>query len=77
VRYGLVTGIHTADLDRALEVIDGVDTGMVKVNAPTAGVDFYLPFGGAKASSYGTREQGKAARDFYTFSRTVTLAPMR
>lgn len=75
VRYGLVTGIHTADLDRALEVIDGVDTGMVKVNAPTAGVDFYLPFGGAKASSYGTREQGKAARDFYTFTRTVTLAP--
>jgi len=77
VRYGLVTGVHTADLDRALEVIDGVDTGMVKVNAPTAGVDFYLPFGGAKASSYGTREQGKAARDFYTFTRTVTLAPMR
>lgn len=75
VRYGLVTGVHTTSLDRALEVIDGVDTGMVKVNAPTAGVDFYLPFGGAKESSYGMREQGKAARDFYTFTRTITVAP--
>jgi alpha-ketoglutaric semialdehyde dehydrogenase len=77
VRYGLVTGVHTKDLDRALTVIDGVDTGMVKVNAPTAGVDFYLPFGGAKDSSYGMREQGKAARDFYTFTRTVTIASTR
>jgi alpha-ketoglutaric semialdehyde dehydrogenase len=50
---------------------------MVKVNAPTAGVDFYLPFGGAKDSSYGMREQGKAARDFYTFTRTVTIASTR
>jgi aldehyde dehydrogenase (NAD+) len=75
VRYGLVTGIYTSDLDRALRLVDGVETGLVKVNAPTSGVDFYLPFGGVKASSYGAREQGKAARDFYTFTRTVTLAP--
>jgi alpha-ketoglutaric semialdehyde dehydrogenase len=49
----------------------------VKVNAPTTGVDFYLPFGGAKASGYGSPEQGKAAQDFYTKSRTVTIAPSR
>jgi alpha-ketoglutaric semialdehyde dehydrogenase len=74
VRYGLVTGIYTADLDRALRLIDDVETGVVKVNAPTTGVDFHLPFGGDKDSSFGAREQGKAARDFYTHSRTVTIA---
>ena len=48
---------------------------MVKVNAPTSGVDFYLPFGGEKSSSLGPREQGKAAQDFYTSLHTVTIAP--
>jgi aldehyde dehydrogenase (NAD+) len=48
---------------------------MIKVNAPTSGVDFYAPFGGAKESSYGPREQGLAARQFYTESRTVLLNP--
>ena len=43
------------------------------MNASTAGVDFYAPFGGEKASSYGPREQGKAARDFYTRLQTVTM----
>lgn len=75
VRYGLATAIFTRDLDRALAVVDGIDTGIVKVNAPTSGVDFWLPFGGEKESSYGPREQGKAARDFYTTTRTVTIAP--
>jgi acyl-CoA reductase-like NAD-dependent aldehyde dehydrogenase len=51
--------------------------GMVKVNAPTSGVDFYAPFGGIKGSSYGPREQGKAARDFYTWTQTVTVSPGR
>ncbi len=75
VRYGLVTSIFTSDLDRALELMGRVDTGMVKVNAPTSGVDFYAPFGGEKASSLGPREQGKAARHFYTWTQTITLAP--
>ncbi len=75
VRYGLVGAVFTRDLDRALEVADGLDTGLVKVNSPTSGVDFYLPFGGEKESSYGPREQGKAARDLYTTTRTVTIAP--
>lgn len=75
VRYGLAAAVYTRDLNAALQVADDLDAGVVKVNAPTSGVDFYLPFGGEKASSVGAREQGKAARDFYTSVRTVTLAP--
>lgn len=74
VRYGLTTAIFTADLDDALSCVDGVDTGVVKVNAPTSGVDFQMPFGGEKDSSFGQREQGKAALDFYTGMHTVTIA---
>jgi aldehyde dehydrogenase (NAD+) len=44
---------------------------MVRINAPTTGVDFHVPFGGERASSYGPREQGPDARDFYTSTRTV------
>ncbi|MFF0431110.1 aldehyde dehydrogenase family protein [Streptomyces sp. NPDC004327] len=74
-RYGLVTSVHTADLSAALHGLDRLDTGMIRINAPTTGVDFHLPFGGAKASSFGPREQGRAALDFYTATRTYTLAP--
>ncbi|MFI8961606.1 aldehyde dehydrogenase family protein [Streptomyces sp. NPDC053493] len=76
-RHGLVTSVHTAGLDAVLHGLDRLDTGMIRINAPTTGVDFHLPFGGAKASSYGPREQGRAALDFYTSSRTYTLAPAR
>src|SRR5262249_41197473 len=75
VRYGLVTSLFTQDLGRALRLADQFDAGMVRVNAPTSGVDFHAPFGGAKQSSYGPREQGLAARDFYTQTRTVTIVP--
>ena len=75
VRYGLVTALFTQDLGRALRLADQFDAGMVRVNAPTSGVDFHAPFGGAKQSSYGPREQGQAARDFYTETRTVTIVP--
>src|SRR5215470_5719045 len=75
VRYGLVTALFTQDLGRALRLADQFDAGMVRVNAPTSGVDFHAPFGGAKQSSYGPREQGLAARDFYTETRTVTIVP--
>uniref|UniRef100_UPI000463CD87 aldehyde dehydrogenase family protein n=1 Tax=Streptomyces exfoliatus TaxID=1905 RepID=UPI000463CD87 len=75
VPYGLVTSVHTADLNTALTGLDLLDTGMIRLNAPSTGVDFHLPFGGSKASSHGPREQGRAALDFYTAGRTYTLAP--
>jgi aldehyde dehydrogenase (NAD+) len=75
VRYGLVTSVFTADLDRALRLVDRLDTGLIRVNTPTSGVDFYAPFGGEKQSSIGPREQGKAARELYTSRRTITIAP--
>jgi aldehyde dehydrogenase (NAD+) len=75
VDYGLVTSVFTADLERALLAVARLDTGLVRVNASTVGLEFYAPFGGEKASSFGPREQGKAARDLYTSSRTVTIAP--
>ncbi|HUD39521.1 MAG TPA: aldehyde dehydrogenase family protein [Streptosporangiaceae bacterium] len=75
VRYGLVASVFTSDLGNALRLTRRVEAGMVRVNAPTSGVDFNAPFGGAKDSSYGPREQGKAARAFYTESRTVLIVP--
>src|SRR5215472_4106004 len=75
VRYGLVASVFTQDLSRALTLTERLDAGMVRVNSPTSGVDFQAPFGGAKQSSYGPREQGLAARDFYTETRTVTIVP--
>lgn len=75
VRFGLSSAVYTRDLAAALDVSERLDTGLVKVNSPTAGVDFYLPFGGEKDSSYGSREQGKAAQEFYTSTHTVTIAP--
>jgi acyl-CoA reductase-like NAD-dependent aldehyde dehydrogenase len=75
VRYGLVGGVYTRDLNAALAVSSQLATGLIKVNAPTTGVDFYLPFGGVKDSSYGSKEQGKAAVELYTSSHTVTIAP--
>ncbi|GGT15868.1 aldehyde dehydrogenase family protein [Streptomyces purpureus] len=77
VPYGLVTSVHTTDLDAALTGLDRLDTGMIRVNAPSTGVDFHLPFGGAKASSHGPREQGRAALEFYTAGRTYTLSPAK
>ncbi|MFE7599750.1 aldehyde dehydrogenase family protein [Streptomyces sp. NPDC057494] len=75
VPYGLVTSVHTADLNTALHGLDLLDTGMIRINAPSTGVDFHLPFGGSKASSHGPREQGRAGLEFYTSGRTYTLAP--
>jgi len=75
VRYGLSTAVYTRDLDRALELVRELDTGLVRINQPTAGVDFHVPFGGDKASGSGPREQGRAAREFYTSTRTVLVSP--
>jgi aldehyde dehydrogenase (NAD+) len=75
VAYGLVTSVFTKDLDSALTVVEGLETGMIRVNMPTSGVDFHAPFGGEKQSSFGPREQGKAARELYTSTHTITVGP--
>jgi acyl-CoA reductase-like NAD-dependent aldehyde dehydrogenase len=75
VPFGLVTSVFTRDLDSALTVVDGLETGMIRVNMPTSGVDFHAPFGGEKQSSFGPREQGKAARELYTTTHTITVGP--
>ncbi len=74
VRFGLVTSVHGRDIERILAVTGDLETGLVKVNAPTTGVDFYTPFGGEKDSSFGPREQGLAGLHFYSSTRTVTIA---
>ncbi len=74
VRQGLVGAIYSRDLNAALAAAARLAAGMIKINAPTTGVDFYLPFGGLKQSSYGSKEQGKAAMDIFTSSHTVTVA---
>jgi aldehyde dehydrogenase (NAD+) len=74
-RYGLAAAVYTTNLAAALDVSSCLEAGLVKVNAPTTGVDFYLPFGGEKDSSLGPREQGKAAQEIYTSTHTVALAP--
>ena len=66
---------RVGELIQRVGMANFLDAGMVRVNAPTSGVDFHAPFGGAKESSYGPREQGMAARDFYTESRTVLIMP--
>ena len=75
VRYGLSTSVFTGDLDRVIELAGRIDTGLVRVNQPTSGVDLHAPFGGEKASGLGPREQGKAAREFYTSLRTILVSP--
>ncbi|HEY2636765.1 MAG TPA: aldehyde dehydrogenase family protein, partial [Solirubrobacteraceae bacterium] len=74
VPYGLVTSLFTRDLGAALELTERIDTGMIRVNQPTSGVDFHAPFGGEKGSSYGPREQGKMAREHYTSVHTLTVS---
>jgi acyl-CoA reductase-like NAD-dependent aldehyde dehydrogenase len=73
--FGLSAGIATTSLKYASHFKRNAEAGMVMVNLPTAGVDFHVPFGGRKRSSYGSREQGSYAAEFYTTVKTsYTLA---
>lgn len=72
-RYGLSAGLCTRSLKYAEAFKRDARAGMLMINLPTAGVDHHAPFGGMGASSYGPREQGRAARDFYTTMRTTYL----
>ncbi len=73
--FGLSSGIVTQSLKYATHFKRNSEAGMVMVNAPTAGVDFHVPFGGRKGSSYGPREQGRYAAEFYTSVKTAYTNP--
>lgn len=75
VPFGLSSGICTTSLRFASDFRRKSQAGMVMVNLPTAGVDYHVPFGGRKASSYGAREQGRQAAEFYTTTKTSYVAP--
>lgn len=68
--FGLSAGICTSSLKYATHFKDNAEAGMVMVNLPTAGVDYHVAFGGRKGSSYGPREQGPQAAEFYTTLKT-------
>jgi aldehyde dehydrogenase (NAD+) len=73
--FWLVGGIATTPLKHATHFRRHSQAGMVMVNLPIAGVDYHVPFGGRKGSSYGPREQGRYAAEFYTTVKTAyTLA---
>jgi alpha-ketoglutaric semialdehyde dehydrogenase len=73
--FGLASGICTTSLKYASHFKRNSEAGMVMVNLPTAGVDYHVPFGGRKGSSYGAREQGAYAREFYTIVKTAYVYP--
>jgi aldehyde dehydrogenase (NAD+) len=72
--FGLSSGIYTGSLKHAQHFRRNSAAGMVMVNLPTAGVDYHVPFGGRKGSSYGAREQGRFAAEFYTSVKTAYLS---
>jgi aldehyde dehydrogenase (NAD+) len=72
--FGLTSGIVTRSLARATDFRRNAKTGVVTVNLPTAGTDYHVPFGGRGDSSYGPREQGKAATEFYTTVKTAYIS---
>jgi acyl-CoA reductase-like NAD-dependent aldehyde dehydrogenase len=73
--FGLAAGIATTSLKHAAHFKRHAQAGMVMVNLPTAGVDYHVPFGGRKGSSYGPREQGRHAVEFYTTVKTAYVMP--
>jgi aldehyde dehydrogenase (NAD+) len=73
--FGLSAGICTSSLKHASHFKRNSEAGMVMVNLPTAGVDYHVPFGGRKGSSYGPREQGRYAQEMYTVVKTAYTLP--
>ena len=74
-RFGLSASIFTPNSGTVQRFVAGIEAGVVRVNAATAGGEPHVPFGGSKGSGYGPREQGRAARDFYTETVTVYQNP--
>lgn len=73
VAFGLSASVQTRDLSRAFDFINRIEAGLVTVNLPSAGVEYQLPFGGTKDSSWGPKEQGPHALDFYADWKTVYM----
>jgi aldehyde dehydrogenase (NAD+) len=73
IPYGLSSSIQTTNLSRALDYVYRAEAGLLTINLPSAGVEYQLPFGGTKDSSFGPKEQGPAALDFYSDFKTVYL----
>lgn len=73
IEFGLSASIFTTNIGAALAFIEDIEAGLVRVNAESAGVEFQAPFGGVKGSSSGSREQGEAAKEFYTTLKTVFI----
>ena len=71
--FGLSASIQTTNVSRVFEFVYGAEAGLLTVNLPSAGVEYQLPFGGTKDSSFGPKEQGPAALDFYSDYKTVYL----
>lgn len=74
-KFGLSSGIVTQSLSIASHFKRNIKTGVTTVNLPTAGLDYHVPFGGRKASSFGPREQGTYAHEFYTHVKTAYVSP--
>ena len=68
--FGLSSAVITTSLAKAEYFKQNIKTGVAAVNLPTAGLDYHVPFGGRKASSFGLREQGTYAKEFYTQIKT-------
>ncbi|GGE30119.1 putative aldehyde dehydrogenase YcbD [Pullulanibacillus camelliae] len=75
IEFGLSASIFTQNIENMFTFIDDIDAGLVRVNFETAGVELQAPFGGMKASSSGSREQGEAAKEFFTSIKTVFVKP--
>lgn len=73
VDFGLSASIQTQNVSRIFEYINRIEAGLITVNLPSAGVEYQLPFGGSKESSFGPKEQGPAALDFYSDYKTIYL----
>ena len=71
--FGLSSSIQTSNLSKALDYVYRAEAGLLTINLPSAGVEYQLPFGGTKDSSFGPKEQGPAAFDFYSDFKTVYL----
>jgi aldehyde dehydrogenase (NAD+) len=75
VPFGLSASLFTKNLETSFRFINEIEAGLVRVNFETAGVELQAPFGGMKESSSGSREQGEAAKEFFTSFKTVLIKP--